>query len=83
MAKKTKLKYDFNTTSNLEIQIPSGTWCRVTSSDFRSSGHPRRINNEPYDGLIYYKDTNIVVENPEPKINYPEGYIHMQSKKNR
>lgn len=83
MAKPVKLIYEFNSSANLEVQVPSGTWCRVTSSDFRSSGFPRRINGEPFSGNIYYKGTNTLVKDPKVGVNYPEGYVHYTSNKNR
>lgn len=83
MANPVKLIYEFNSSANLEVQISSGTWCRVTSCDFRSSGFPRRINGEPYSGNIYYKRTNTLVKTPTKGINYPEGYVHYTSNKNR
>ena len=83
MSKSIKIIYEFNSSANLEVQISSGTWCRVTPSDFRSSGFPRRINGEPYSGNIYYKRTNTLVKTPTKGINYPEGYVHYTSNKNR
>ena len=78
-----KLKYDFNTAANLEVQLENGNWYRTTCCDFRSFYGPRRINEELYEGNIYYKQTNDIVTNPKPYVNYPEGYIHTVSKKNR
>ena len=83
MTKNVKIKYDFDTSANLEVQLKNGEWYRVTSCDFRSFYGPRRINEELYEGNIYYKQTNVVVDNPKQYINYPEGYIHFKSKKNR
>lgn len=78
-----KIKYDFNTATNLEVQLKNGEWYRVTPCDFRSFCGPRRINGEVYEGNIYYKQTNDIVTDPKPYINYPEGYVHVVSKKNR
>jgi hypothetical protein len=78
-----KVKYDFNTAADLEVQLNNGEWYRVTPCDFRSFYGPRRINGEPYSGYLYYKQTNDVVSIPQPYINYPEGYTHPTSKKNR
>ena len=83
MAKNSKIKYDFNTSAHLEAQLANKKWYRVTSCDFRSFYGPRRINGDLYEGSIYYKQTNVVVDDPKPYVNYPEGYIHTQSKKKR
>lgn len=53
-----QLRYDFPTEKNLEVRMRSGVWVRVTCDTFRSYYGPRRINEETYDGLYYYKDTN-------------------------
>jgi len=54
-----KLKYDFNTASNLESFIPNmDKWIRQTSREFRSSSYKRRINGEEYFGPIYEYGTN-------------------------
>lgn len=83
MVKSAKIKYNFDTATNLEVQLSNKEWYRVTPCDFRSFHGGRRINGELYDGDIYYKQTNVIVDNPKPYINYPEGYIQTQSKKNR
>jgi len=54
-----KIKYDFNTASNLEIWMPNlNDWYRVTSREFRSFNGKRRINNESYNGKVYHYGTN-------------------------
>lgn len=54
-----KLKYDFNTASNLEVFMPNlNGWYRVTSREFRSFNGKRQINNEVYDGTVYLYNTN-------------------------
>jgi len=54
-----KLKYDFNTASNLEVFIPNlNDWYRVTSREFRSFTGKRRINNVEYDGPVYVYNSN-------------------------
>jgi hypothetical protein len=67
MSEKTgnleKLKYDFNTSSNLESFIPNlKQWIRQTSREFRSSSYKRRINGEEYFGPIYEYGTNRLVK---------------------
>ena len=63
MSEKTgnteKIKYDFNTASNLEIYMPGlGRYHRVTSREFRSFNGKRRINNEQYHGNVYHYESN-------------------------
>jgi hypothetical protein len=54
-----KLKYEFNTASNLEVfMINLNDWYRVTSREFRSFNGKRRINNVEYNGPIYHYATN-------------------------
>lgn len=73
-----KLIYDFNTAANLEVQMGE-TWYRVTARDFRSYNGARRVNEIPYEGLIYMYNTNLVIENPpKPGIvfgseDFPQG----------
>jgi len=76
MSEKTggleKLKYDFDTTNNCEVQL-GDTWCRLTPREFRSCNRPRRISYleedkyiiKEYLGPIYYFGTNILVENTD------------------
>ena len=60
------LDYPFNTADELEVQIPSGTWCRVTPREFRSHSWPRRIVSlsgvTPYEGPIYLYGTNKILK---------------------
>ncbi len=63
MAEKTgsteKIKYDFNTASNLEVYMPNlEGWYRVTSREFRSFTGKRRINGTKYEGPAYHYGTN-------------------------
>lgn len=63
MAEKTgnteKIKYDFNTASNLEIYMPNlNNWYRVTSREFRSFNGKRRLNGDLYKGNVYHYGTN-------------------------
>lgn len=54
-----KLKYDFDTSANLEVFIPNlDDWYRVTSREFRSFTGKRRINNVAYDGPVYVYNSN-------------------------
>ena len=58
-----KLKYDFDTSANLESYIPNlSGWYRQTSREFRSSSYKRRINGEEYNGPIYEYGTNKLVK---------------------
>lgn len=67
-----KLKYDFNTVIESQVQLENGKWYRVTCRDFRSFNSPRRlvkyVNREPiyeeYNGPLYYYNTNIKVKEP-------------------
>lgn len=64
-----KIKYDFNTASNLEIFMPNlDGWYRVTSREFRSFNGGRRINDEVYEGPVYLYNTNKRVN----KSKYPK-----------
>jgi len=77
MSEKTgnldKITYDFNTSGNLEINLPAIGWRRVTPREFRSFDGHRRITepvyvkkgivNTPmktvdYYGPVYYWGTN-------------------------
>lgn len=62
--KTGKLVYEFNTAAHLEVQL-KGNWYRVTAGDFRSFNGPRRIFGEPYEGQLYFYDTNTIVEGPQ------------------
>jgi hypothetical protein len=64
MARKGKLKIDFNTSALLEVSIGS-KWYRVTSLSFRSFDGQRRVDTKEYIGSIYMYGTN----NPVPMTN--------------
>jgi hypothetical protein len=58
MSEKTgnteKMRYDFQTASNLEVFLPiKKDWYRVTSRQFRSYTGKRRINEVDYNGPVY------------------------------
>lgn len=52
-----KLKYDFDQSQHLEIFIED-KWYRSTAREFRSFDGLRRINNDNYEGPVYYFKTN-------------------------
>ena len=64
-----KLNYPFNSAGCLEVQLPNGTWYRITPREFRSYTYPRRISHivngqyitEEYVGPTYVFGTNKVV----------------------
>lgn len=57
-----KLEYDFDTSNNLEIFMPTlNGWFRVTSREFRSFNGDRRINGQPHNGVTYYYNTNKII----------------------
>lgn len=58
MSRQLKLDYPFNDAACLEVEYRPGKWARVTANQFRSIVGNRRINNEAYDGPIYYEGTN-------------------------
>jgi len=55
-----QLKYDFDTSNNLEIYLPESNygWYRVTSREFRSFNGLRRINEIEYKGPLYRFNLN-------------------------
>jgi hypothetical protein len=58
-----KLKYDFDTSFNLEVFIPNlDNWFRVTSREFRSFTGKRRINEVEYEGPVYIYNTNNLID---------------------
>jgi hypothetical protein len=58
-----KIKYDFNTASNLEVFMPNlKDWYRVTSREFRAFTGKRRLNNIEYSGKVYLYNTNKVAD---------------------
>jgi hypothetical protein len=58
MARTIKLRYEFNTAAELEVEYKPDNWARVTPNHFRSYLGPRRINSNPYEGTVYYEGTN-------------------------
>jgi hypothetical protein len=60
-----KLKYDFNTAAELEIEYKPERWARVTPTEFRAFNGSRRINSIEYIGPIYLFNTNKIVDEPE------------------
>jgi len=52
-----KLVYDFDQSQHLEICIED-KWYRSTAREFRSFDGKRRINNNNYEGSVYYFKTN-------------------------
>jgi hypothetical protein len=79
MSEKTgnteKLKYDFNTATNLEIfMVDLDGWYRVTSREFRSYNGKRRINGEPYIGPVYLYNTNKKINKTKTEKNKLAGY---------
>ena len=54
-----KIVYNFDTSKNLEIFLPTlNRWHRVTSSEFRSFNGKRRIQGQEYKGPVYIFNTN-------------------------
>jgi hypothetical protein len=79
--KTVKIVYPFPTHRCLEIKHHNtGNWYRVTPREFRSYSRPRRImvahNSKliphPYDGPIYFYETNIKVK---PDQIYKQGVL--------
>jgi hypothetical protein len=70
-----KILYDFPTNKCLEINYEQDKWVRVTPRTFRSFHGSKRINDEKYEGVIYYLDTNTIVPNDKliNGINILEG----------
>jgi hypothetical protein len=58
MARTIKLICQFNTGAALEVEYKSDHWARVTHNQFRSWLGPRRIDDKPYEGTVYYEGTN-------------------------
>lgn len=76
-----KLKYDFNTATNLEIYVVGlQRFHRVTSREFRSFNGKRRINGEDYNGPVYLYGTNKRINKSKSEINTIAGY-NWQSKR--
>jgi hypothetical protein len=60
--KKLKPVIDFPESANLEVEYSVGMWARVTARHFRSFTGSRRVNGEPYIGLVFYEGTNYPYE---------------------
>ena len=60
--KKIKLVNDFPESANLEVEYSTGMWARVTARHFRSYIGSRRVDGEPYIGLVFYEGTNYPYE---------------------
>jgi hypothetical protein len=60
-----KLKYDFNTAANLEIEYKQECWIRVTPTEFRAFSGSRRINSIEYTGPVYIFNTNKIADSSE------------------
>lgn len=66
------VQYDFDTSKNLEILLPTNEWHRVIPNEFRSFNGKRRITtysqNNPihteYEGPVYLYRTNDIIKNP-------------------
>ena len=58
-----KLLYDFDVSSNLEVQVGE-EWHRVGARDFRSFNGARRVSDIPYEGPLYMFATNTKVKEP-------------------
>ena len=83
MAEKTgniiKLIYNFDSSRSCEIEYQPNKWVRVTEREFRSFGGGRRILNiddpqnsyyEDYNGIVYFFNTNLPVNQPIKSIIY-------------
>jgi hypothetical protein len=76
-----KLKYDYNTALESQVQLENGKWYRVTCREFRSFNGPRRLiryeNREPvyeeYNSPLYYWNTNVICKEP---IGFGPQFIH-------
>ena len=66
--KNEKLVYHFPIEANLEAQMLSGEWARVTCKTFRSFAGNRRVNNKIYEGPVLYFETNYLYEGPLTRI---------------
>lgn len=75
MSRSLKLKYLFNTAANLEVEFLPGKWARVTCDRFRCFLGNRRINNEPYEGPVFYERTNYKYA---PKENDETRFINIE-----
>ncbi len=77
-----KLIYDFEPASNCEICL-NDVWYRSTPREFRSFSGKRRINNQPYEGPVYFFKTNLEVnvKNHVEEIMYSPNIEYIVSKK--
>ena len=65
-----KLLYDFDVSSNLEVQVGE-EWHRVGTRDFRSFNGARRVSDIPYNGPLYMFATNTkVTESNKPGLMF-------------
>ena len=73
-----QLKYDFDTSHNLEVYLPESTygWYRVTSREFRSFNGQRRINGIEYNGPLYRFNTNKRANKNGYTKNKFAGYVY-------
>ena len=77
-----KMRYDFQTASNLEVFLPiKKDWYRVTSREFRSWTGKRRINGIEYDGPVYLFGMNKRVNKSTAVKNIFAGYEYKESKR--
>jgi hypothetical protein len=77
-----KIRYDFNTASNLEIWMPNlNDWYRVTSREFRSFNGKRRINGEPYYGPVFLYNTNKRANKSKYESNKMAGYSWISTRR--
>ena len=86
MSEKTgnteKMRYDFQTASNLEVFLPiKKDWYRVTSRQFRSWTGKRRINEVEYNGPVYLFGMNKRVNKTTAIKNIFAGYEYKESKR--
>lgn len=77
-----KLIYDFEPASNCEVCI-NDVWYRSTPREFRSFSGKRRINNQQYEGPVYFFKTNNKVnpKNTVEEIMYAPDVEYIVSKK--
>jgi hypothetical protein len=77
-----KIRYDFNTASNLEIWMSNlNGWYRVTSREFRSFNGKRRINGEPYYGPVFLYNTNKRANKSKYESNKMAGYSWISTRR--
>jgi hypothetical protein len=80
-----KLVYHFNTASDTKVCI-NDKWYRITPREFRSFDGKRSINDQEYEGPVYYFKTNKIASAPSNsgKILYDASveYILAQKRAN-